>query len=61
MGRRKPDVEAFHYVAQRMQVAPERILFLDDNAENIAGAQQAGLQTQQVLGAEAVLKALKHL
>jgi len=30
IGRRKPDREAFEFVADRMEVRPERILFFDD-------------------------------
>lgn len=45
IGRRKPELAAFRWVAQTMGVRPERILFLDDNAENIEGARSAGFQT----------------
>ena len=48
IGHRKPDVEAFRHVAGRMGVAPERIVFFDDMAENVEGARRAGLQAFQV-------------
>ena len=48
IGLRKPDAEAFAHVAQEIGVAPERILFFDDSAANIAGARAVGFQT--VLG-----------
>ncbi|MEM8766262.1 MAG: HAD family phosphatase [Pseudomonadota bacterium] len=58
IGMRKPDVAAFQWVAADMQLAPERILFLDDNPANIAGAERAGMQTA-LIGSEAdVLAAL---
>ena len=41
----KPEVEIYLHAAKGLETAPEEILFLDDRAENIAGAQQAGMQT----------------
>ena len=58
IGMRKPDRAAFEWVAAAMDTAPERILFLDDNPENIAGARRAGLTTAQVRGEAEVLSAL---
>jgi HAD superfamily hydrolase (TIGR01509 family) len=57
IGFRKPDEEAFAHVAQRMGVAPERIVFFDDMAENVAGARRAGLQAFQAVGPEEVRRA----
>ncbi len=48
IGLRKPDAAAFQYVAKDIGVAPERIVFFDDFAENIAGARACGLQTVHV-------------
>lgn len=50
IGRRKPDPNAFLWVARAMDVAPEHILFLDDSAENVAGARGAGMQAAHVTG-----------
>jgi epoxide hydrolase-like predicted phosphatase len=58
IGFRKPDTEAFHHVAGRMGVAPERIVFFDDMAENVEGARRAGLQAFQVVGPEEARRAL---
>ena len=58
IGMRKPDRAAFEWVAAAMDTAPERIMFLDDNPENIAGARRAGLTTAQVRGEAEVLSAL---
>ncbi len=59
IGLRKPDQEAFEWVAAAMQLAPEEILFLDDNPENIAGAERSGLTTAQTHGEAEVLAALE--
>jgi glucose-1-phosphatase len=48
IGLRKPDPEAFAFVVGRIGVPAERILFLDDTAENVAGARAAGLRAFQV-------------
>ena len=58
IGLRKPDQQAFEYVADAMQLAPEQILFLDDNPENIRGAEASGLNTVQTRGEAEVLAAL---
>ena len=58
IGLRKPDQQAFEWVATAMQLAPAEILFLDDNPENIAGAQRSGLTTARTLGEDEVLAAL---
>jgi len=57
IGLRKPDSEAFLHVAQRMGLAPGRIVFFDDMAENVAGARRAGLQAFQAVGPEEVRRA----
>lgn len=58
LGVCKPDKEAFLEVARRWKIAPERILFLDDNEVNCEGARKAGMQAvrvQEVEGARAAL------
>lgn len=54
----KPDVDSFHYVAEKMSLKPEQILFLDDNSRNVSAAHQAGMQSDQVKGIDEVVKAL---
>ena len=51
IGHRKPDRDAFLWVADAMGVAPADILFLDDSAENVAGAEAAGLTAVHVTSA----------
>lgn len=45
IGHRKPEVAAFRHVLNAAGIAAEKTLFIDDNAENIAGATAAGLHT----------------
>jgi glucose-1-phosphatase len=61
IGLRKPDREAFDYVARDMGVAPGRILFFDDALENVEGARRAGLQAVHVRGNADVAEALTRL
>jgi putative hydrolase of the HAD superfamily len=44
LGMRKPDVEIYQFVIDENKLDPERILFVDDNFDNIEGAKKAGLQ-----------------
>jgi HAD superfamily hydrolase (TIGR01509 family) len=50
LGLLKPDTEAFARVAGLLEVPAERVLFLDDNAMNIAGAAAAGFQAARAAG-----------
>ncbi|WP_196425867.1 HAD family hydrolase [Amycolatopsis camponoti] len=43
-GVRKPDPEAFAGVCRRLDVLPNRILLIDDRAENVSAARASGLQ-----------------
>jgi putative hydrolase of the HAD superfamily len=40
---RKPEPEAYAYVADAIGVPPDRILFLDDSAVNVEGARAVGM------------------
>ncbi|HPP84134.1 MAG TPA: HAD-IA family hydrolase, partial [Rubrivivax sp.] len=42
----KPDARAYALACEGLGVSAERILFVDDQFRNIAGAHRAGLQTQ---------------
>jgi len=50
LGLLKPDTAAFAHVAQLLEVPAERVLFLDDNPMNVAGATAAGFQAVRVTG-----------
>lgn len=42
----KPDPEAYRLAVEALGLAPEEILFVDDQFRNVAGAVRSGLQTQ---------------
>lgn len=50
-GKLKPDRECFDNVVQKLVIAADRILFLDDNEVNVTAAREAGLRAEQVVGA----------
>jgi len=53
----KPDAAIFDLAAQRFGRAPETMLFIDDNAANIAAAQALGWQVHHFVRDPAVLEA----
>ncbi len=58
----KPDPAIFHLAAQRFGHAPERMLFIDDNATNIASAAALGWRVHHFTqGAEALEAELRGL
>jgi epoxide hydrolase-like predicted phosphatase len=61
LGKRKPEVEAYWQVAAAIGVAPHRILFFDDSAQNIEGARQAGMIACKVDTVADVQQVLKRL
>jgi len=58
LGMVKPDREIFDEVAARLPVPPEHVLFLDDNAANVTGAQAAGFVARHVRGVDEARRAL---
>jgi HAD superfamily hydrolase (TIGR01509 family) len=54
LGKAKPDPEAYRRLADRLEVAPEEILFFDDDEPLVMGARAAGLSAYRVGGAAAV-------
>jgi HAD superfamily hydrolase (TIGR01509 family) len=61
IGQVKPDKEAFGYVADALGLPPARVLFIDDNPENIEGAKAAGFAAQQANGPAEARSALLRL
>jgi FMN phosphatase YigB (HAD superfamily) len=61
LGARKPDVAAFHTVAAAMGVEPQRILFFDDLAANVAGARASGMRAVEVTAVADIERALSGL
>jgi glucose-1-phosphatase len=61
IGARKPEAAAYRAVVADMGVLPQRILFFDDKAENVAGARASGLQAVQVTSTADIARALSAL
>jgi putative hydrolase of the HAD superfamily len=61
LGLVKPDRALFDRVAELVPVAPERVLFLDDNLINVEGATEAGFTARHVRGVDEARAALVAL
>jgi putative hydrolase of the HAD superfamily len=61
IGLRKPDAEAYDHVVRTIGLPAHRIVFFDDLAENIEGAQACGLTTVQVTSPDDVATAFAAL
>ena len=61
LGLRKPAPPIFRRALDILGTAPERILFIDDRAENAAGAASVGMQAVLFTGADALRRDLKSL
>lgn len=42
----KPDIAIYKYLLEKYDLTPEECLFLDDRADNVEGAKQAGMQAE---------------
>lgn len=60
MGVMKPDLKIYKQVIAAEGIAAETILFLDDNAKNIAAAQKCGITAEQVNGLAEVKACLQR-
>jgi putative hydrolase of the HAD superfamily len=58
LGVVKPDRDLFDRVAELLSVPPSRVLFLDDNLINVAGAVTAGFVARHVRGIDETREAL---
>src|SRR3954469_9291633 len=58
LGLVKPDRALFDRVAELVPVAPDRVLFLDDNLVNVEGAIEAGFTARHVRGVDQARAAL---
>jgi glucose-1-phosphatase len=61
IGLRKPDAAAYDHVVKAIGVPAPRIVFFDDNAENIEGARARGLTAVHVTSPDDVAHALAAL
>lgn len=58
---RKPAAQAYQIVLDYLQIKPQQAVFLDDNSENVQGANQLGMKTILVTSYEQMLAELKTL
>jgi putative hydrolase of the HAD superfamily len=61
LGLRKPDVAIYNRAVDILGGPAERILFIDDRPENVAGAQAAGMKTVRFECAASLRKDLESL
>ncbi|MEU1721368.1 HAD family phosphatase [Nonomuraea sp. NPDC005692] len=61
MGLVKPDREIFDEVARELAADPSEIVFIDDRAENVEGAERAGMTGVLFTSAAALRKSLREL
>ncbi len=61
LGLRKPDLAMYKRAIDIVGGPPERILFIDDRPENVAGAMAAGMVAIQFTGADALRSELARL
>ena len=61
IGLRKPDVDAFRWVATDMGTSTSQVLFLDDHPENILGARSAQMSAVHIEQPEQVLDVIDVL
>lgn len=61
MGLRKPDPAIYLRALDILGRLPERVLFIDDRQENVAGGLAAGMKAIQFTGADALRAALEDL
>jgi len=61
VGVKKPDPRAYELALAELGLAPEEVLFVDDNPENIAAARRLGMQTHLFEDLEGFLALLEEL
>jgi len=60
LGRVKPDRRAYESALARLGVAPEAVVFLDDNLPNVEGATNVGIRAYLARGIEGARAALRE-
>lgn len=61
LGLRKPELAIYRRALDILGRPPERILFIDDRPENVAGAESAGLKAIRFEGEETLRRELRNL
>ncbi|MDX1436492.1 MAG: HAD family phosphatase [Anaerolineales bacterium] len=56
----KPDPAIFRYVLADLGLAPEQVLFFDDNPANIAGAEMIGIRSVETKGPDDLESYITH-
>lgn len=59
IGHAKPDRRAFAHAAGALGLGPEQIVFTDDSASKLAGAQELGMLTHHFTGIDGLITALR--
>ncbi|MBN1696331.1 MAG: HAD family phosphatase [Spirochaetales bacterium] len=59
IGLRKPEKDAFEYVLAEIGIKKSDVVFFDDLAENVRGAQRIGIKAVQVKGLESITEGLR--
>jgi glucose-1-phosphatase len=54
IGMAKPDVKIYEHVLHENKLKPSETLFIDDNADNIKGAEKAGLRTLHIIAPQSI-------
>ncbi|MBO5465630.1 MAG: HAD family phosphatase [Alistipes sp.] len=57
----KPDSAIYHCLLQRYSLQAEESLFIDDNADNVAGAKAVGMEAVQFVGAQELERVLREV
>ncbi|MEE4251701.1 MAG: HAD-IA family hydrolase [Alcanivoracaceae bacterium] len=60
VGTRKPEPEFFRLACEKMKVAPQEVIFLDDLGINLKPARAMGMTTIKVVSAEQAIEALAY-
>ena len=61
VGRLKPDADYFEHVLETLNVAPDKALFIDDNALNVEAAARLGIHARKAIGPAGVRAVLREL
>jgi glucose-1-phosphatase len=61
LGLVKPDAAIFHAVAEQLPFQRDRVLYLDDVAQNSEAARSYGFRSRQVLGIDEVATVLREV
>ena len=61
VGVKKPDPQIFHILFRRFGIDPDRAVFIDDSAPNVAAARRLGLEALHFTSGAALRRDLEHL